>query len=118
MSNRSYMQEKYFVKLHEFGAFQFPVGMSNRYYSCFLAYRILKILYPFNSPWECRIGITMMDKNKKLTYARTFNSPWECRIGITMERIPKSPLAVLFAFQFPVGMSNRYYSTHITNDKN
>ena len=39
----------------------------------------------------------------------TFNSPWECRIGLTGRAIGIFE-AVVIDFQFPVGMSNRSYS--------
>ena len=38
----------------------------------------------FNSPWECRIGLTYGDDvvyTGVIPFA--FNSPWECRIGLT-----------------------------------
>ena len=40
----------------------------------------------------------------------TFNSPWECRIGLTVDLIwVEEPTEI--SFQFPVGMSNRSYDT-------
>ena len=38
----------------------------------------------------------------------TFNSPWECRIGLTRKILTPLYNKDIF-FQFPVGMSNRSY---------
>ena len=113
--------------------FQFPVGMSNRSY--WDSYRKLPSspLTSFNSPWECRIGLTVKAAGKAVeAELLPFNSPWECRIGLTSNPVPQvvrdltfnspwecrigltgiedfeSDIADLL-FQFPVGMSNRSY---------
>ena len=41
-----------------------------------------------------------------------FNSPWECRIGLTLQR-SNLCITLVFAFQFPVGMSNRSYRAYV-----
>ena len=38
--------------------FQFPVGMSNRSYTKAVGAILKEMEIPFNSPWECRIGLT------------------------------------------------------------
>ena len=45
---------------------------------------------------------------KKLNY-NPFNSPWECRIGLTKLYQVNKEIEALIVFQFPVGMSNRSY---------
>ena len=114
--------------------FQFPVGMSNRSYtlaakvsvrlgwSAFnspwecrigLTYTIYWFsgwtrFLPFNSPWECRIGLTSFEYvGTRGRTCSSFNSPWECRIGLTY--IECFECGVIMSFQFPVGMSNRSY---------
>ena len=63
----------------------------------------------FNSPWECRIGLTAgVAEAIKQAMLQPFNSPWECRIGLT-KGVLNDPSAADVAFQFPVGMSNRSY---------
>ena len=42
---------------------------------------------------------------------RTFNSPWECRIGLTIGYQFDTLHIDLLGFQFPVGMSNRSYNS-------
>ena len=190
MSNRSY--DKIYVGTLDIDhhIFQFPVGMSNRSYwglvqcamlssHCFpfnspwecrigLTMKIGEIiqndlhilsiprgnveqvlhcmygagecpeLLPFNSPWECRIGLTkakcqgeiklsahlsiprgnveqvLLDEKERQTkehYERSFNSPWECRIGLTHYWDAENYRQ--FLFQFPVGMSNRSYKPEL-----
>ena len=84
MSNRSY-EMGHFHQDANIPDFQFPVGMSNRSYmkvqcSCMQ----MPENFPFNSPWECRIGLTRRTRKE----------------GTMKDNI----------FQFPVGMSNRSYS--------
>ena len=38
----------------------------------------------------------------------SFNSPWECRIGLTLVEFVEADEPDMY-FQFPVGMSNRSY---------
>ena len=38
--------------------FQFPVGMSNRSYDFVKEDDDKRVFAAFNSPWECRIGLT------------------------------------------------------------
>ncbi len=59
MSNRSYEKVVELATKPNVGIFQFPVGMSNRSYLLIsnLGKRELQA-YSFNSPWECRIGLT------------------------------------------------------------
>ena len=85
--------------------------MSNRSYRDYLRDELAGMRKTFNSPWECRIGLTSTSFHVELP-ARilTFNSPWECRIGLTIDSVMfKNGELVLF--QFPVGMSNRSYWT-------
>ena len=64
----------------------------------------------FNSPWECRIGLTGAPPCVcRLGLVLAFNSPWECRIGLTWKLMGVEPLTKTELFQFPVGMSNRSY---------
>ena len=41
------------------GPFQFPVGMSNRSYTSLRNFIVCFTICSFNSPWECRIGLTL-----------------------------------------------------------
>ena len=61
----------------------------------------------FNSPWECRIGLTSPRLLFRGRGVNSFNSPWECRIGLTDSAEIKNKRRQ--NFQFPVGMSNRSY---------
>ncbi len=89
MSNRSYCWRKYEEKVRGIINFQFPVGMSNRSYTEMGDGLYYCSFEPaFNSPWECRIGLTSWLTGTVLEIFRTFNSPWECRIGLTK----KSPI--------------------------
>ena len=45
-----------------------------------------------------------------LYFFLSFNSPWECRIGLT-EDGPSQRSTSFRSFQFPVGMSNRSYDS-------
>ena len=82
MSNRSY-REFSSAEAAKKAIFQFPVGMSNRSYNRVLI-RLVQHLLSFNSPWECRIGLTDSAEVRKLLDEKLpFNSPWECRIGLT-----------------------------------
>ena len=95
---------------------------------------MVSAMLPFNSPWECRIGLTdygkyllprkifnfqfpvgMSNRSYFIAFTRkrrpvslAFNSPWECRIGLTGDKYYYGDDFAL-AFQFPVGMSNRSY---------
>ena len=70
-------------KILDAQSFQFPVGMSNRSY-VFSESSVRNPEIAFNSPWECRIGLTL---------------------GLVL-----SVAVVDIIFQFPVGMSNRSYA--------
>ena len=59
MSNRSYVEFTLLSEDWSLVNFQFPVGMSNRSYR---SVRVGSLQFPyatFNSPWECRIGLTL-----------------------------------------------------------
>ena len=86
MSNRSYYNDGTGVWEDLSGYFQFPVGMSNRSYKKFKKIQKILIFSSFNSPWECRIGLTRKPECAVSHQPRlSFNSPWECRIGLTMD---------------------------------
>ncbi len=92
MSNRSYAVTYKWGAQRELYNFQFPVGMSNRSYRLmmFLCKNLIQLT--FNSPWECRIGLTWFyDGNKK---------------------------SLVCLFQFPVGMSNRSYRVEVVDLEN
>ena len=75
-----------FVRFTDPHTFQFPVGMSNRSYFAAGIIEPGRIPpAPFNSPWECRIGLTKDLRSfvTKSSVKKPFNSPWECRIGLT-----------------------------------
>ena len=57
MSNRSYSLKVEDVNLDVL-PFQFPVGMSNRSYFRTPFFNKIPLGFTFNSPWECRIGLT------------------------------------------------------------
>ena len=66
-----------------FSLFQFPVGMSNRSYLKYVEQMQANKRLSFNSPWECRIGLTQPLLTSSVLINHPFNSPWECRIGLT-----------------------------------
>ena len=57
MSNRSYNIQLHKKQADFVFSFQFPVGMSNRSYMKVALIKRSDFI-PFNSPWECRIGLT------------------------------------------------------------
>ena len=78
--------------------------------------RYSPLVLSFNSPWECRIGLTNFTSRASLCFAtNTFNSPWECRIGLTQTIILHVVQPLIATFQFPVGMSNRSYIVNSGN---
>ena len=47
---------------------------------------------------------------------KSFNSPWECRISLTLKDASRQKASKLI-FQFPVGMSNKSYRVDIDAGK-
>ncbi len=58
MSNRSYFEKAKLTTDVNKIIFQFPVGMSNRSYQEPDQIAPVFAKFSFNSPWECRIGLT------------------------------------------------------------
>ena len=127
MSNRSYVYTRNDNPKLNYIHFQFPVGMSNRSY-CLITQRGDPAFYiAFNSPWECRIGLTLIEaaycsglfekifqfpvgmsnrsyqraKRRKLCRISTFNSLWECRIGLTNDDVGRRARLALTSFNSP-----------------
>ena len=108
MSNKSYLNRCCCECIGFIIAFQFPVGMSNKSYISLSSATIASLCSAFNSPWECRISLTVHYWPLVALLLKTFNSPWECRISLTTTPL-HSHNPEIVSFQFPVGMSNKSY---------
>ena len=108
MSNRSYIH--WCAEANGYVCdFQFPVGMSNRSYFFAVSSPHVSVIPSFNSPWECRIGLTKIILIFNSGRRKDFQFPVgmsnrSYRIGSYTFRFP-----FIYFFQFPVGMSNRSY---------
>ena len=87
--------------------FQFPVGMSNKSYLAFYGSAVAT-KKSFNSPWECRISLTLKDASRQKASKLIFQFP----VGISNKSYevgPNGEIQLGYLFQFPVGMSNKSY---------
>ena len=90
--------------------FQFPVGMSNRSYLVQWMDEIpAAFTAAFNSPWECRIGLTITSKETPDIAKWLFQFPVGMSNRSYCATAMYSPSLAGSNFQFPVGMSNRSY---------
>ena len=89
--------------------FQFPVGMSNRSYLPFFIFLNPQGCWTFNSPWECRIGLTYGRDNNTVILEYNFQFPVGMSNRSYQQRPINSEVMPWGIFQFPVGMSNRSY---------
>ena len=108
MSNRSYYGDSE-LEVTALVHFQFPVGMSNRSYSSSAQSDYEHAEDSFNSPWECRIGLTDEILEPLFSFFFCF---FQFPVGMSNRSYgsaPKLKLSLYSHFQFPVGMSNRSY---------
>ena len=108
MSNKSYFNLHCLLYPRPFG-FQFPVGMSNKSYTKAVGAILKEMEIPFNSPWECRISLTLISCVRIIWTGFFFQFP----VGMSNKSYVFAIGIVegycLPCFQFPVGMSNKSY---------